>query len=266
MKINTSYIGLIPAAGSGTRLKKISFSKELLKLGPKDAGDHNKKVVSSFLIDHYRNAGVKEIHLILRKDKMDIQNHYGDGNQWGVHIFYHFTGLNAGVPFSINTAYNQYKDKRVLFGFPDILFYPKDAFSQMKKLLEGPKEFDVVLGLFPVSERGKWDTVEVSKQLEIKKVWIKEDPGDHIQYGWVIAAWKPSFSAFLRKKVEVLSSSITGGSPSEVYIGHIIQQAIEEGLKVGGCPFNSGACLDVGTPEGLSMSGQFIEKHFNVKK
>ena len=42
---------------------------------------------------------------------------------------YLMTDLPFGVPFTVDSAFPFLEDKRVLFGFPDIILQPDDVYS-----------------------------------------------------------------------------------------------------------------------------------------
>lgn len=257
---NLPYAAIIPAAGKGSRLS-LPYSKELLKIGFEEAGGTNRKpkVISSYLIDHFLQAGVCDIHVVLREGKTDIIDYYKSGNEWGADISYHLTEIDKGVPFTIDQAYPFYKNKNILFGFPDILFQPGDAYFQLMNFLAMNVEADIVLGLFPVNEQHKWDTVILKGNNRIGKIRVKENYDDKAGYAWIIAAWRPVFSDFIRQKVNQLKT-LQENLSKEIYIGQVIQFAIDDGLKVFGLPFQKGTCLDVGTPEGHLLANRFVDQ------
>lgn len=258
------YAAIVPAAGRGSRLS-LPHSKELLTVGFEEFDKKGKtpKAITSYLIDHFNRSGVHDIHIILRDGKTDIIDYFKSGNTWGVDISYHLTEVDDGVPFTIDQAYPFYKNKNILFGFPDILFQPMDAYGELKKFLNSHANADIVLGLFPVNEQHKWDTVIINESNRIEKIRVKENFNERVKYAWIIAAWKPVFSDFIHKKVNEFKTFPAKGS-NELYIGHVIQLAIENGLKVFGLAFDQGTCLDVGTPDGYLFANRFVDQWFRL--
>ncbi|MCD4696066.1 MAG: hypothetical protein K8S16_07470 [Bacteroidales bacterium] len=258
------YAAIIPAAGKGSRLSPLPCSKELVPVGLNSTvgGKSFPKPVISYLIKSIYQSGVSGIHLVLREGKMDIPAYLKSGDNFGVKISYHLTESDRGVPFTINEAYPFYKDKNILFGFPDILFSPVSALKILKDRLEKSDNADLLLGLFPVSEQLKWDTVIVDNKNQVKQIRIKEPFDKKVKYAWIIAAWRPAFSAFLHKAINQYHS--TGlDTGKEVQLGDLIQMAIHSGFKVFGVPFDQGECLDIGTMEGYAKSGPFINEFLN---
>lgn len=263
-----SVIGIIPCAGRGTRLGLLPFSKELFPIGEKKfEGRTIPKVACDYLIDHMASAGIEDINFVLRKGKWDIPDYYGGGLMHGFKSCYHITDYSYGVPFSINQAFPVYKNKIVVLGFPDILFKPKNAFSLLLEAFENNNNADIVLGVMPVMRPEKWDMVELDDENYVKRLIIKSNNGKKMPYGWTIAAWKPKFSRFLNDKILNLlqEKTKTELENSEIYFGHIIMEAIKAGIKVKSVVFNNGNCLDIGTPEDLTISTSFIEGTIDKK-
>src|SRR5687767_6485169 len=82
-------IGIVPAAGRGTRLAGWAGSKELLPigetLGPRGA---RPRAVSEHLIDAMKIARVDRICMVIAPDKQDLVRFYGSGDGHGVPIAY----------------------------------------------------------------------------------------------------------------------------------------------------------------------------------
>lgn len=73
-------VGLIPAAGRGTRLAPLPFSKELVPVGfqhASEGADRKPKPVSQYLLERMRLAGAQQVFFITRPGKGDIADYYG---------------------------------------------------------------------------------------------------------------------------------------------------------------------------------------------
>ena len=266
--IENYVVGIIPSAGMGTRLGYLPFSKELFPIGKKEfQGKIVPKLACDHLIDHMTNAGIKEIHFVLRKGKWDIPNYYGGGLNHRFQACYHVADYSYGVPFSVNQVFPFIKNKIVVLGFPDILFKPKNAYNLLLEAFKENDNTDVVLGVMPVLRPEKWDMVELDSEQNVKRLIIKSNDGKKMPYGWTIAAWKQQFSEFLNHKIStlILEKSKTELENIEIYFGHIIIEAIKAGFKVRGVIFDNGSCLDIGTPEDLAISTSFLEEDIDLK-
>jgi glucose-1-phosphate thymidylyltransferase len=149
-RIQQKVVGLIPAAGKAKRISPLPCSKEIYPLGFhrfRHSEDSRIKVVSEYLMESMRSAKVAEVYIILRKGKWDIPQYLGSGKWMDLNFAYLIMDLPFGVPFTLDQAYNFVKDDTVLFGFPDIVFKPKDAITQLLDK-SSSNHADVILGLF----------------------------------------------------------------------------------------------------------------------
>ncbi|GHA80256.1 nucleotidyltransferase family protein [Pontibacter akesuensis] len=244
-------VGLIPAAGQGSRLAPIPCSKELFPVGfaahPEHGAPHP-KVVSQYLLEHMQRAGAAQVYFILRKGKWDIPDYFGDGSQLGLQLGYLIMQRPYGTPYSLDQSYGFVQGKQVVFGFPDILFTPEDAFAQLLQQ-QSETQADVVLGCFKVTDPSKWDVVDLAENGQVKHI-IRKPAHSALIYGWAIACWGPRFTEFMHLYLQQEEAELYA-SGRELSVGEVVQAAIKEGLLVQSLCFDSGSCLDVGTPEDL---------------
>lgn len=237
-------IGLMPAAGHARRLGKIEGSKELLPVNSLSA----EQPVCANLLRQFRNAEAHHTCIVLRHTKTDIPAALGSGKDYGVSLHYIFVDSSPSVPHSIDAAYSEIKHSEVLFGFPDILIKPANAL-EVVAVARAKNNSDVMLGLFPSTQPEKVDMVEYDKHGGARAIIIK-DPACTLHEAWLLAAWGPSFTAFLHQWVAGCDSE----SASEPHLGDVINAAIDQGLKIGAHRFPNGDYLDIGTPEDLAKA------------
>ncbi|HEY9761000.1 MAG TPA: sugar phosphate nucleotidyltransferase [Trichocoleus sp.] len=258
----TRLVGLMPAAGQGTRISPLPMSKELFPIGfrsVENGSDLRPKVSCHYLLEKMRWAGVTEAMVILRPGKWDIPAYLGDGSSLGMRLAYLTVHVPFGVPFSLNQAYPFVRDAIVVMGFPDILFQPDDAFAKLLHRLSS-SEADVVLGLFPTDQPQKVGLVEFDTAGRVSGIFEKSQL-THLKYMWAIAVWQPSFTEFLHQFVETHLHTLIGNRDpqslkelpvyQETPIGDVIHSAIKAGFKVEAEVFETGHYLDIGTPENL---------------
>ena len=247
-------VGLLPAGGRALRISPIPCSKELFPVGYHSSESPlglRPKPIAQYLIEKMRLTGVQKAYFILRQGKWDIPAYFGDGKLAGITLAYLMMDLPYGVPFTLDQAYSFIKDTTVIFGFPDILFQPADAFVQLLKR-GAETSADVVLGLFPASQPERMDMVELDRQGRIVRIIIKPSR-THLCYTWIIAAWGSRFSGFLHDFVTVYKEQKKGGDRRpEVFLGNVIHEAIQKGLRIEKVIFDEGKYLDIGTPEDLA--------------
>src|SRR3712207_9429024 len=70
--------GIIPAAGIGSRIQPLAFSKELLPIGSRlEGGVERPRAVSEHLIERMIAGGVDKLCFVIAPGKSDIINYYG---------------------------------------------------------------------------------------------------------------------------------------------------------------------------------------------
>ncbi|HTE34586.1 MAG TPA: hypothetical protein VK666_29610 [Chryseolinea sp.] len=248
-------IGLIPAGGHATRLAPLPCSKELFPIGWQvdDAGNKKPKVVSHYLLDKYKAAGVSKIYFILRKGKWDIPQYYGDGAMTGMDLAYLIMNLPHGHPFTIDQAFPFIKDNMVAFGYPDILFEPHDAFSRLLAK-QVATNASVVLGIFPITPDQRWvDLLSFHEDQKIKSIARADSNPLDQRLGWAIALWSPEFSLFMHQFLNdaVKANTFTAAGGKEYTMNHLFQAVLDKGLSIESVVFESGFVLDVGTPDDM---------------
>jgi dTDP-glucose pyrophosphorylase len=257
--------GVIPAAGYARRLATLPCSKEIYPVGfnlDEKTGTQTPAVVSTSLLNHFRDAGVRQVYFIIRKGKWDIPHYFGTGDDHGLQIAYLVTGPTPGTPFTTELAYPFVKQKRILFGFPDIIIKASNPFQTLiNKMDESGR--DIVLGLFEADKPQKADMVETDESGLIRNIVIKPDK-TVLTHTWLLAVWSPMFTEFLHTSLSALQGnagnsaniSTMQGKP-ELFIGDIIQKAISSGLRVGSVRFPGAAYIDIGTPDDLKKAATF---------
>lgn len=252
-------IGLVPAAGIATRLSPLPFSKELYPIGCmrfKGSDELRPKPVCIYLLEKMKTVGIRDVYIILRKDKWDIPAYLGDGSSLDMNLAYLMMGLPFGVPYTLNQAYPFIKGAIVAFGFPDIIFKPDNAYKALLTR-QAKSKADLVLGLFPVTKPNKFHMVELNNDRQIEKI-VLNPTSSHLKYTWIIAVWTQTFSHFMhiyltdinREKYKI-DVGTRKPKEKELYLSDIIQHAIDTGLKVEGEIFQEGDCIDIGTQEDL---------------
>lgn len=248
MKSSERAIGLIPACGKAERLSPLPCSKEIFPIGLqpwKDSGRLFPKVMSDHILDYYNQAGIKDVYFVVRHDKQDIPNYFAQRKDIDLNLQFLEMDSSPATPFTLDAAFPITQEKITALGFPDILIKPGNAYKMvMEKLVR--EDIDIALGLFPIERKYSWDMVEIEEG-RVRKIVIKS-PDTTLDYGWTIAIWKPSFALFMHNYLKTLSMPL----PSEIYVGHVIQAAIDAGMKTGYVLFESGACIDLGKPEDLA--------------
>ena len=249
-------IGLLPAGGRAVRLGPIPCSKEIFPIGFTKVGSEGKMqatVAATGLLESMHLAGAKVAFFILRNGKWDIPAYYGHGGQLKMNLAYLMMGQPYGAPYTLDQAYPFIQNATILFGFPDILFHPKDAFVRLLER-QSETETDIVLGGFKADNPAKVDMLVIDGQGRVKDIVIKPAKTT-LTHTWILAVWTARFSRYLHDYIaddrRMRSKCNVNPNDSEVFVGDVIRAAIKESWTVETVFFDHGAYMDVGTPEDM---------------
>src|SRR5918911_1715698 len=145
--------GIIPAAGSGTRIQPLAFSKELLPVGSRFDGQAERpRAVSEYLVERMLCGGADKICFVISPGKSDILQYFG-GGIGDAALSYVVQPQPGGLCDAIFRAVPLIRpDEVVIVGLPDTIWFPEDGF---RALPDGALSFL----LFPVDRPEFFDAV-----------------------------------------------------------------------------------------------------------
>lgn len=251
---NDPVVALIPAAGKGSRLGRLPFSKELLPLGfaGEAAPGRGALVAIENAIASLVESGVTRQHVIIAPGKWDIPAYLGDGARLQASISYLIAEASPSVPHSLDSAYRFVESCEVVLIFPDIVFRPRDAISELvaRRASSGA---DVALALVPSSRGDKVDMVSCNSMGDVIEIIAK--PGADISgWTWVAANWNDKFTEFLHAYLSRTDRPDQPDSQQELYVADVLTAAISEGFTVHAVKFSDGDAIDIGTLDDLSRA------------
>jgi glucose-1-phosphate thymidylyltransferase len=203
--------GIIPAAGLGTRIQPLAFSKELLPVGSRvDDGVEHPRAVSEYLVERMVLGGARTICFVISPRKSDIVEYFGAGSG-GADIAYVVQPEASGLCDAIFRALPIIpRDESVLVGLPDTIWYPEDAlaalpddrFSFLCFAVDRPDQFDAVISTDDgrvreiqvkqpaPSTRWVWGAFKLPARLlaELHTLWLEPGRGDPY-IGTLVNAW-----------------------------------------------------------------------------
>ena len=173
--------GIIPAAGLGSRIQPLAFSKELLPVGSRRDGEAERpRAVSEYLLERMVRAGVTRICFVIGPGKSDIMNYYG-GRFGGAAICYVVQSRPNGLCDAVFTALPFIgPDEDVLIGLPDTVWFPEDGFARLPR---GAFSFL----LFPVSHPEFFDAVVTDDDDRVLEIQVKQE---NAASSWIWGAFR----------------------------------------------------------------------------
>jgi len=227
--------GIIPAAGVGSRIQPLAFSKELLPVGSRQDGETERpRAVSEYLVERMVRGGARKICFVISPGKSDILEYYG-GRVFSADICYAVQPRAAGLCDAIFRALPVVQaDEPVMVGLPDTIWFPEDALCELP---------DDRLGflLFPVERPELFDVVLTDAHGRVMEIRVKQP---NIGCQWIWGAFKMP-GAVLTDLYELWRER----QCADEYIGTLVNAYLSRGGTAAGVPAGS-AYVDVGTLHG----------------
>ncbi len=245
-------LGIVPAAGNARRLAPLPCSKEIFPLGFMEAEEEGQQVrrpkpVGVYLLEQLQKAGAGQAFIIVSKEKTDILRCFGSGAALKIVLAYLVQEVQSGMPGALDQAWPWSRGATVLFGMPDTIFRPEDAFNTLLAAHDRQRN-DVTLGLFPTDKPERFGMVDFAADGRMLYTIDKPSQTD-LRYMWGIGCWEPAFTEYLH---EFVAKSTT--TTREIVLGSVFQSALEAGLRVGVHPFVEGEYIDIGTIGELNIA------------
>lgn len=247
-----SRVGLIPAAGIGSRLGRLPFSKELLPVQISDSTPAAGAVECAIenAVNVLVSNDISQQFVILRPGKWDIPAYLLSGSHLNADIAYLLAEASPSVPRSLDAAYPFVRTSEVVLVFPDIVFQPVNAIEETVAL-RSARDAHVALALVPSTRGDKVDIVSVSDSDDVVEIRAKPGKGES-GWTWVAAAWDATFTEFLHDQLANGPAGGTDTEKRELYVADVLNAAIRAGLSVCAAMFPDGGAIDVGTAADLA--------------
>ena len=159
--------GIIPAAGRGSRIQPLAFSKELLPVGSRrENGRERPCAVSEYLLERMVKAGVDKVCFVISPGKSDIMEYFG-ASYGPAAIAYVVQPEPLGLCDAIFRAVPLIgRHDSVVVGLPDTIWFPADALTAL------PDGFAFLL--FPVKQPQFFDAVVVDETGRVTAIEVKQ--------------------------------------------------------------------------------------------
>ena len=227
--------GIIPAAGAGSRIQPLAFSKELLPVGSRLEGEAERpRAVSEYLVERMILGGADRICFVIAPGKSDILEYYGTRPS-SVHVSFTVQQKPAGLCDAVFRALPLIPPSEfVIVGLPDTIWFPEDA---LRTLGDDPLSFL----LFPVNRPERFDAVLTDSQGRVREIRVKQDNAGS---PWIWGAFKLSGQT-MRELYDLWCER----EPRDEYIGTLVNAYLRRGGRAVGVRTGE-AYVDVGTLHG----------------
>ncbi len=227
--------GIVPAAGAGTRIQPLAFSKKLLPVGSRLDGEAERpRAVSEYLVERMVLAGADRICFVIAPGKSDILEYYGS-RPCPAHISFTVQPSPAGLCDAVFRALPLIPSTEfVIVGLPDTIWFPEDALRNLGR-------DDLSFLLFPVDHPERFDTVLTDAVGRVREIRVKQpDPGS----SWIWGAFKLS-GRTMRELFDLWCER----DRQDEYMGTLVNAYLARGGEAVGVRAGE-AYVDVGTLHG----------------
>ena len=238
-----SLWGIVPAAGVGSRIQPLAFSKELLPVGSRlDGGVERPRAVSEYLIDRMILAGAEKICITISPGKSDIIEYFG-GSVGPAVVCYVVQPQPHGLCDALFRALPLLADgDQVLIGLPDTVWFPEDGFRRL------PADALAFL-LFPVDRPELFDAVVTDLDGRVQEIQVKTQGA---RSSWIWGAFRMPAAVFRQ-----LHDLWRERGRQDVYMGTLVNAWLERGGEAHGVRAGE-AYVDVGTLHGYREAIQLL--------
>ena len=229
-------LGIIPAAGAGTRIQPLAFSKELLPVGGRlDGSIERPRAVSEYLVERLTIAGATKICFVISAGKSDILEYYGGGKLNSASFIFVVQPQPAGLCDAIfHAAPVVQASEPVAIGLPDTIWFPENGLTALP-------DDELSFLLFPVEQPQHFDAVVTDKEGRVEEIQVKQA---NARSSWVWGAFKMPGSVF-----HELHQLWLTREPRDEYFGTLVNEYIARGGRAVGVRAGE-SYVDVGTLHG----------------
>jgi dTDP-glucose pyrophosphorylase len=227
--------GIVPAAGLGSRIQPLAFSKELLPIGSRLEGEVERpRAVSEYLLERMVSAGASRICIVVSPGKSDIMEYFG-ARFAQADICYVVQPEPGGLCDAIFRALPFVASaEQVLVGLPDTVWFPTEA---LRLLPDNTLSFL----LFPVAHPELFDAVVTDQEDRVLQIQVKRK---HAEANWIWGAFKLD-GRILRELHELWRER----GQRDMYIGTLVNEWLARGGRATGLRAGE-VYVDVGTLHG----------------
>ncbi|MBZ9811368.1 nucleotidyltransferase family protein [Mesorhizobium sp. BR1-1-9] len=238
-------LGIVPAAGRGSRIQPLGFSKELLPVGSRIDGQTERPcAVSEYLVRRMVRAGVDKICFIIGSGKSDILEYYAAGYGAATALFV-VQPTPVGLCDAIfRAAPLVAPDETVLIGLPDTIWFPEDGFCRLP-------DDQLSFLLFPVERPEFFDAVVLGEDGRVREIQVKREDA---ATNWIWGAFKMPGHVLHR-----LAALWRERDCHDEYIGTLINAHLAAGGQAYGVKAGA-AYVDVGTFNGYRAALRLLDE------
>jgi glucose-1-phosphate thymidylyltransferase len=206
--------GLILSGGKGTRLRPLTFTqaKQLVPVA--------NKPVLFYGIEALRDAGIRDVGLVVGETKDEIRAAAGDGSRWGLRITYIEQEAPLGLAHAVKISRGFLKDEPFVMYLGDNIL--KSGIVSLVREFEDKKPNSMIL-LTPVPDPQMFGVAELREGKVVRLVEKPKEPKSNLALVGVYLFDRNVFEAV---------NAIRPSGRNELEITDAIQYLVDKGYEV----------------------------------
>ena len=233
--------GIILHGGHGTRLRPLTHT------GPKQLLPIANKPMSEYCLNALKDAGISEIAIIIGGVASNkVEEYYGNGEKFGVHITYVSQDEPRGISHAINLCKDFIKNEKFIVFLGDNII-KKDILGYREEFEKS--EFAASILLCEVDNPSQFGIADLNSDGSIKKIMEKpKNPPTNLAVTGIY---------FLTPKIFDVISRLKPSWRNELEITDALQMLLEEKNKIGYYMITD-YWKDTGTPNDIIHANKVI--------
>jgi dTDP-glucose pyrophosphorylase len=179
------------AAGRGTRMRELTTDL------PKPMIEVRGKPVLQHIVEGLREAGVRDLLIIVGYQADAVQNFFGDGSRYNIEIQYATQAVQDGTGRLVNLARNFAGNSPFILSYGDILVDP----ANYKRLVDLPHDVEAIISVTRGEDVRKGGAVFLNEEMELVDLREKAQAGEPTSpwYNAGLYTFRPSIFDFTAK-------------------------------------------------------------------
>jgi len=227
------------AAGRGTRMREMTA--EL----PKPMLEVRGKPVLQHIVEGLRDAGVRELLIIVGYRAAAVQNFFGDGSRYKIQIQYATQVVQDGTGRVVDLARNFTGSSPFILSYGDILVDPENY----KRVIDLSGDVEAIITVKRGEDVTKGGAVFLNEQMELVDLREKSKPGEPI------SPWYNAGLYSFRASIFEFTAKLKRSPRGEYELTDAIRDLAQSGKKVQALEL-TGEWADLRDPEILARLNQ----------
>jgi dTDP-glucose pyrophosphorylase len=216
---------VVLAAGRGTRMRELTAGL------PKPMIEVRGKPVLQHIIEGLRDAGIRELLIVVGYHADAVQNFFGNGSHYDIGIQYATQAVQDGTGRVVNLARGFVGNSPFILSYGDILVDP----ANYKRVVDLPDEVEAIITVTDGEDVSKGGAVFLNEQMELVDICEKAQPSEAARWSAISERADPFYNAgfyAFRPSIFEFTAKLKPSPRGEYELTDAIRSLAQSGKKV----------------------------------